>query len=205
MKQFIHISALGVDKAKDSKYAKSKLEGEQKINKNFEKSTILRPSIVYSVDDNFTTSFMTMLNLLPIFPIYYNGKTKFNPIHVSEILDIILYIIEKNINSEIIECVGSQEYSFKEILQKLLQLINKNKILVPIPLSIGKIMARFFEIFPKPLLTMDQLKLLNYNNVLSGKYKSNFDIGLESKLNFEEEVSKYCYMWKEGGEYSKKN
>ena len=146
-----------------------------------------------------------MLNLLPIFPIYYNGKTKFNPIHVSEILDIILHIIEKNVVSEIIECVGSQEYSFKEILQKLLQLINKNKILVPIPLSIGKIMARFFEIFPKPLLTMDQLKLLNYNNVLSGKYKSNFDIGLDSKLKFEEEVSKYCYMWKEGGEYSKKN
>ena len=203
--QFIHISALGIDLAKDSKYAKSKLEGEQKINKNFEKSTILRPSIVYSVDDNFTTSFMTMLNLLPIFPIYYNGKTKFNPIHVSEILDIILHIIEKNVVSEIIECVGSQEYSFKEILQKLLQLINKNKILVPIPLSIGKIMARFFEIFPKPLLTLDQLKLLKYNNILSGKYKSNFDIGLESKLNFEEEVSKYCYMWKEGGEYSKKN
>ena len=157
LEQFIHISALGIDLAKDSKYAKSKLEGEQKINKNFEKSTILRPSIVYSVDDNFTTSFMTMLNLLPIFPIYYNGKTKFNPIHVSEILDIILYIIEKNINSEIIECVGSQEYSFKEILQKLLQLINKNKILVPIPLSIGKIMARFFEIFPKPITPKSQL------------------------------------------------
>ena len=66
-------------------------------------------------------------------------------------------------------------------------------------------MARFFEMFAKPLLTLDQLKLLNYNNILSGKYKSNFDIGLESKLNFEEEVSKYCYMWKEGGEYSKKN
>ena len=141
--------------------------------------------------------------MLPFFPLYYNGKTKFIPIHVSEVSDIILYIIEKNISSEIIECVGSQEYSFKEILQKLLQLINKNKILVPLPLMIGKIMARFLEMFPKPLLTLDQLKLLNYNNILSGKYKSNFDIGLDPKLKFEEEVAKYCHMWKDGGEYSK--
>ena len=201
--QFIHISALGIDQAKDSKYAKSKLNGEQKIKENFAQATILRPSVIYSVDDNFTTSFMTMLNLLPFFPLYYNGKTKFIPIHVSEVSDIILHIIEKNISSEIIECVGLQEYSFKEILQKLLQLINKNKILVPLPLIIGKIMARFLEMFPKPLLTLDQLKLLNYNNILSGRYKSNFDIGLEPKLKFEEEVAKYCHMWKDGGEYSK--
>ena len=203
--QFIHISALGIDRAKDSNYAKSKLDGEKKIKENFKKTIILRPSVVYSVDDNFTTSFMTMLNLLPFFPLYYEGKTKFTPIHASEISDIILYIIEKNISSEIIECVGSKEYSFKEIIQILLRLINKKKFLVSLPLIFGKIMARFFEMFPKPLLTSDQLKLLNYNNVLSGKYKSNFDIGLAPKLKFEEEVAKYCHMWKVGGEYSKKN
>ena len=201
--QFIHISALGIDQAEDSKYAKSKLDGEQNIKENFKKFTILRPSVVYSIDDNFTTNFMTMLNQLPFFPLYYNGRTKFTPIHVSEVSDIILHVIEKNIYSEIIECVGSEEYSFREILQKLLQLINKNKILVPLPLVIGKIMARILEIFPKPLLTLDQLKLLNYNNILSGKYKSNIDIGLRSHLKFEEEVAKYCYMWKDGGEYSK--
>ncbi len=97
--QFIHISALGIDQAKDSKYAKSKLDGEQKIKENFEQATILRPSVVYSVDDNFTTSFMTMLNLLPFFPLYYNGKTKFITIHVSEVSDIILHIIEKKLET----------------------------------------------------------------------------------------------------------
>ena len=65
-------------------------------------------------------------------------------------------------------------------------------------------MASFLEKFPKPLLTLDQLKLLKYNNILSGKYKSNFDIGMEPKLKFEEEVAKYCYMWKESGQFSKK-
>ena len=73
LENFIHISALGINDAIDSNYAKSKLEGE-KYFKLFQKATILRPSVVYSVDDNFTTNFMTLLNLLPIFPLYHEGK-----------------------------------------------------------------------------------------------------------------------------------
>ena len=67
LKHFIHLSALGINDAVDSDYAKSKLEGENEILKNFPLATILRPSIVYSVDDNFTTNFMTLLNRLPVF------------------------------------------------------------------------------------------------------------------------------------------
>ena len=70
------------------------------------------------------------------------------------------------------------------------------------PLPIAQISARVFEIMPKPLLTRDQLKLLKYDNVLSGKYKSNSDIGVPSLRYFDEEVKKYCYMWKEGGQFS---
>ena len=62
--------------------------------------------------------------------------------------------------------------------------------------------ARFFEILPKPLLTRDQLKLLKYDNILSGKYKSNFDIGVPSLKYFDKEVKKYCFMWREGGQFS---
>ena len=98
LKQFIHLSALGVNEAKDSKYALSKLEGEENILKNFPSATILRPSIVYSVDDNFTTNFMNLLSRLPIFPLYYNGKTKFMPIHCSELTDIIYEVISKKRN-----------------------------------------------------------------------------------------------------------
>ena len=68
LKHFIHLSALGINEAKDSNYANSKLEGENQILKNFPLATILRPSVVYSVDDNFTTNFMTLLNRLPMFP-----------------------------------------------------------------------------------------------------------------------------------------
>ncbi len=202
LKHFIHLSALGINDAKDSDYAKSKLEGEIMVLKNFPLATILRPSIVYSVDDNFTTNFMTLLNRLPIFPLYYGGNTKFAPIHCSDLTDTIQHVISNNIYSKIIECVGPEELSFKTILNKLLDLIGKKRILIPFPLPIAEITARLFEFLPKPLLTRDQLKLLKYDNIASGKYKTNSDVGVPSLRNFDTEVKKYCYMWRDGGQFS---
>jgi uncharacterized protein YbjT (DUF2867 family) len=204
VEHFIHLSALGINDAIDSDYAKSKLEGEENILRNFPLATILRPSVVYSVDDNFTTNFMTLLSRLPIFPIYYKGETKFAPIHCSDLTDIIYHIISKKIYSKIVECAGPEIISFKELLEKLQLLIGKKRLLIPFPLAIAELTARFFEILPNPLLTRDQLRLLKYDNILSGKYKSNSDIGVPSVRFFDPEVKKYCYMWKEGGQFSSK-
>jgi uncharacterized protein YbjT (DUF2867 family) len=202
LKNFIHLSALGINEAIDSKYAKSKLEGEKNILNNFPLSTILRPSIVYSVDDNFTTNFMTLLNRLPVFPLYYSGKTKFTPIHCSDLTDVIYETITKNINSKIIECVGPEVITFREIIERLLALINKKRLLLPMSLQLATLTAKIFQLLPNPILTEDQLRLLKYDNVLSGRYKSNSDIGVPSKKYFNEEVKKYSYMWREGGQFS---
>ena len=148
LKHFIHLSALGINDALDSNYAKSKLNGEMNILKNFPLATILRPSIVYSVDDNFTTSFMTLLNRLPIFPLYYSGRTKFTPIHCSDLTDIIYSVVSKNISSKIVECVGPEIITFKEILKILLKLMNKNRILLPMPLLLANYLLNFFNYCP---------------------------------------------------------
>jgi len=204
VQQFIHLSALGINKAIDSEYAKSKLEGEFNIQKNFPLATILRPSVVYSVDDNFTTNFMTLLSKLPFFPLYYNGETKFVPIHCSDLTDTIYYVVSKNIHSKIIECIGPEIFSLKEILKKLLTLIGKSRLLISMPFFAANLSAKFFQLFPKPLLTVDQLILLKYDNIPSSKYQTNSDIGVPSTKIFDQEVEKYCYMWKEGGQFSTK-
>jgi len=204
VQQFIHLSALGINNALDSEYAKSKLEGEANIQKIFPLATILRPSVVYSVDDNFTTNFMTLLSRLPFFPLYYNGETKFTPIHCSDLIDTIYHVISKSIYSKIIECVGPEVISLKEILKKLLNLINKNRLLIPLPFFAANISAKLFQLFPKPLLTVDQLILLKYDNIISNKYQTNADVGVPSTRIFDQEVEKYCYMWREGGKFSTK-
>ena len=203
--KFIHLSALGIENAKNSKYAKSKLKGEISVRQNFKNAVILKPSIIYSVDDNFTTMLMSLINLLPIFPLYYGGKTKFRPLHCADICDLILYLIENNENDgKTIECVGPEELTFKQIIDKILILIDKKRLFLPIPIFAANILATFFEILPRPLITKDQIKLLFYDNIPSGKYKTNFDINKNFNLKFENEVEKYCYMWKETGEYAKK-
>ena len=204
LKQFIHLSALGIEQAIDSNYAKSKLSGEEKVRKNFPNSVILKPSIVYSVDDNFTTNFMNLLSILPVMPLYYEGKTKFTPIHVSDIANIIFQIVQKKITGETIECIGPEILSFKEMLLKILKSINKRRFLFSLPLPLAKLNAKLFQLMPKPLLTVDQLNLLKYDNIISKKYKTNFDIMIDANKKFEDEINRYSFNWTSGGQFSKK-
>ena len=203
VQQFIHMSALGIENAIDSLYARSKLNGENLIRNNFKLANILRPSVIYSIDDNFTTNFMTLLNLSPIFPLYYNGATLFRPIYISDLIEVIYQVIIRNIKGETIECIGLEEISLKNLLKKLLKLIGKKRILLPLPLVVAKITTFFFQLSPKPLITLDQLKLLKYSNIPSGKNKTNFDMQIPSFANFENEVKKYSFMWRQGGQFTK--
>jgi len=203
--KFLHLSALGIEKAKSSKYAKSKLAGENYIRDILPSATIVKPSLVYSQDDNFSTRFLSILSLAPIFPIYYGGKTKFTPIHASDLADLIFYLISKDIHSKTIEALGPEVLTFKEIINKLSYSINKKRFLFPMPLFLAKLSTIFLQILPDPLITLDQLNLLKYDNIKSENSISNFDIGCPSKLKFDETIKKYAYTWREGGQFSVKN
>ena len=203
IEKLIHISSLGIEKSLDSNYAISKLDGENKIKNNFDRAVVLKPSIVYSVDDKFTTNFMTLLNRLPIIPIYYEGKTKFAPIHVTDLVQIIFDVVQGKTNEQTIECIGPEIFSFKEIILKLLKTIDKKRLLIPLPLVIAKMMAKIFEIMPNPLITVDQINLLKHDNIPSGKYKTNFDLDLNANRIFDEEIEKYSFNWRDGGQFSR--
>ena len=202
LEKFIHLSALGIEDATDSKYALSKLDGEKRVKKNFDKSIIIKPSIVYSIDDKFSTKFMSLLSILPVMPLYYNGNTKFTPIHVSDLIEVIYNLIIGKEQSLTIECIGPEIITFKEIIQKLLKSMQKKRILFPLPLPIAKFTAKIFQLLPKPLLTEDQLIMLKYDNCKSEIYRNNFDLGYLPKKKFEDEIGKYSYNWKIGGQFS---
>ena len=147
---------------------------------------------------------MSLLGMLPIMPLYYSGKTKFTPIHVTDLANIIFEIVQQKIVGETIECIGPEVLTFKEIILNILKSINKKRLLIPLPLFLAKVNARLFQLLPKPLLTMDQLKLLKYDNVISKKYKTNFDLKMEANKKFYQEINLYSYNWTSGGQFSKK-
>ena len=74
----------------------------------------------------------------------------------------------------------------------------------PLPLTFAKINAKLFQLMPKPLLTMDQLKLLKYDNIVSKIYKTNYDFNMNANKRFEEEINRYSFNWTSGGQFSKK-
>tara|TARA_Y100001970_G_C14088704_1_gene778790 strand:+ start:208 stop:1167 length:960 start_codon:yes stop_codon:yes gene_type:complete len=200
--KFLHVSALGLSKAHDSKYASSKILGEKNIREILPEATIVKPSLVYSVDDNFTTKFMSILNIFPFFPLYYDGETKFTPIHVSDLAELIFFIISNEIYSKDIEAIGPEVINFKEILNILSKCINKKRIFIRIPIIFAKLSSFFIEKLPNPIITSDQLRLLKYDNIKSEKGISNFDIGCPSELYFQKTVMKYSYNWRDGGQFS---
>ena len=81
--------------------------------------------------------------------------------------ELIFYVISKELLFKDIEAIGPEILTFKEIIQKLLNCIDKKRLLIPMPLILAKISATFFQLFPNPLITIDQLNLLKYDNIKS--------------------------------------
>ena len=166
-KFFINLSALGVEKNINSQYSKSKLLADKYIQKKCKKFSIIRPSIIFGIDDNFFNKFAKMSMFSPFLPLIMGGTTKFQPVYVDDVSKGIIEILKKNKFNKIYEFGGPNIYSFKELMKILLQIINRKRILLYLPKKIAKLMANFFKLLPNPPLTLDQIKLLENNNIIS--------------------------------------
>ena len=165
-KNFIQISALGVNKYKNSLYSRSKFDAEEYIQKKSKKFSIVRPGLIFGPEDNFFCKFAKISLLSPFLPLIMGGKTKFQPVYVEDVCKGIIKILQKNITNKIFEFGGPDIFTFKELLQILLKTINRKKFLIYIPKTMAILMAKFFQLLPNPLLTEDQIQLLKNNNIV---------------------------------------
>ena len=148
----------------------SKLQGEKNIIDNFKSSVILRPSVCFGSGDKFFTTFASIAQFSPILPLRGGGKTKFAPIYVGDVAKAIVKVLElNNSESKIYELGGPENYSFKELIEILLQEIKKKRFLIPIPFSAAKFQSYFFHLMKNPPLTSDQVEMLKYNNIVTGE------------------------------------
>lgn len=171
VKRLVHISALGIDHALNSNYAKSKLEAEFQILKYYPKAIILRPSVVFGPGDSFINLFNSIASFSPFIPLIGGGKTKFQPIFVSDLAKAVSLSLEqrhKNLCGEILEIGGPNILTLKEMMQIMLAVTDRKRWLINIPFSLAMIQAFFMELLPAALLTRDQVALLKYNNVING-------------------------------------
>jgi len=180
VKMLVHVSALGVDKAKKSNYAKTKLNGENAVLTAFPEATILRPSIMFGSEDHFFNLFASFSSFSPILPLIGGGKTQFQPVYVCDVADAVIRALKSHsARGKIYELGGPKTYNFKELMQYMLNIIQRKRILMPIPFPIAIIEAYFLELLPKPPLTRDQVNLLKTDNVLSEDSLGLEDLGIQ--------------------------
>ena len=197
----VHISALGVREGHISKYMQSKLEGEKNIQKVFKPSDILRPSLVFGPEDKFFNVFASIAQFSPALPLIGGGKVKFSPIYVGDVAKAIVKTLKlENSKPKIYELGGPKNYSFKELMEILLEEIKKKRFLIPIPFSVAKLQSYFLQMMPNPLLTSDQVDMLKYNNIVSGEYPTLEDLGIRGKT-IKSILPKYIYRFRTGGQF----
>ena len=202
IEKFIHLSALGINENVKSEYIRTKLQGEKNILNNFDKSIILRPSIIFGPEDNFFNQFALLSQFLPFLPLIGGGQTKFQPIYVGDVAKAIVAILQKEeIDNKIFELGGTEIFTFQELMNILLKQIKKRRFLIPVPFSIAKFGARILQMFPKPLITTDQIEILKQDNVVDSNYATLKDLNISPKT-IESILPKYIYRFREGGEFA---
>jgi len=202
IEKFIHLSALGINEDVKSMYMRTKLQGEKNILNNFDNSIILRPSIVFGPEDKFFNQFASLSQFLPFLPLIGGGQTKFQPIYVGDVAKAIATILEtEEIDNKIYELGGAEIFTFQQLMNILLKEIQKRRFLIPIPFSIAKFMARILQLFPKPLITTDQIEMLKEDNVVSNNYGTLLDLNIEP-TTIESILPHYIYRFRKGGEFA---
>jgi len=175
VKRFIQMSAIGADKESRSAYARSKAEGETLVHEAFPEATILRPSIVFGPEDDFFNRFAWMASVSPILPLIGGGKTKFQPVYVSDIAEAVVRVLDNpHWAGKTFELGGPEVMSFKQLMQLICTVTNRNRMLVSIPFAFASMKAMFLQLLPNPMLTMDQVRLLKEDNVVASEGVSTF-------------------------------
>jgi NADH dehydrogenase len=168
--RLVHISAIGADPNSRSKYGRSKAAGEAAVLEHVPQAVVLRPSIAFGPEDDFFNKFAAMARISPALPLIGGGKTRFQPVFVGDVAAAVDAALEgRALPGTIYELGGPEVKTFEQLLQMMLAEIGRKRLLIPLPFALARLQAFFLEWLPKPLLTRDQVTLLERDNVVSAE------------------------------------
>lgn len=169
VKQYLHMSALGAGRVPDSVYAETKASAEALVAASGLNATIFRPSIIYGRGDSFFSQFEQMSAMLPVMPVI-SGQSRFQPVWVEDVARAFVQAIDnRHVNGETFELGGPKIYTFRQLLELLMQTLGRKRVFIPVPDIAAKGLALASSLMPTPLITFDQLELLAHNNVVNGE------------------------------------
>jgi uncharacterized protein YbjT (DUF2867 family) len=170
----VHVSAIGADENSPSRYARTKAAGEKAVLSTVPTATILRPSVVFGPEDQFTNRFAALARISPVLPLIGGGLTKLQPVYVGDVATAVADAVDgKTKPGATYELGGPEVLTMREIMEMILATIERHRMLVSLPFGLAKLQAMLLQFAPGPLkLTPDQVELLRSDNVVSDPAKA---------------------------------
>lgn len=202
----VQISAIGASADSASEYARSKAAGERAVIEAFAGAVILRPSVVFGPEDRFFNKFAEMARYMPFLPLVGGGETRFQPVFVGDLADAVVRGVNGELRGDTVYELGGPEVkTFRELMAYVLEVTGRKRFLAPIPFPIARMQAGILEKLPKPMLTTDQVALLQSDNVVSQAAQSDGrtleGIGIRATA-LETVVPAYLYRYRKAGQFS---
>jgi uncharacterized protein YbjT (DUF2867 family) len=205
--RMVHVSAIGADENSASRYARSKAAGEKAVLAGVPSATILRPSVVFGPEDQFTNRFAALARISPMLPLIGGGLTKLQPVYVGDVATAVADAVDgKTKQGAAYELGGPEVLTMREIMEIILSTIERQRMLMSLPFGLAKLQALFLQFAPGPLkLTPDQVELLRSDNVVSSAAKA-AGLTLEgmgiSADSLEAIAPQYLWRFRKTGQFS---
>jgi len=204
--RMVHISAIGADAESDSIYAQTKAQGEAGILEAFPTAVILRPSVIFGPEDNFFNRFAGMTRFSPILPVV-GGSTKFQTVYVDDVAHAAAKGVMGEAEPGIYELGGPDVNSFRELMEQMLQVIRRRRIIINLPFWMASIMGGLMEFIQTislglvpPQITRDQVRSLKVDNVVADDAKGFADLEIEP-TSLEAVLPDYLWRFRPAGQY----
>ncbi len=206
VESLVHLSAIGADRLSHSIYARTKGEGEGRVLGAFPEAVIVRPSLIFGPEDNFFNRFGWLSRIAPMMPLI-GGKTRMQPVYAGDVGHAIKAALSgRAIEGAIYELGGPTVYTFRELLKKIGQWTGHPRHLFPIPFWIAKIPAFFVQLLPGAPITVDQIRLLQRDNLVSAgaisAQRTLEGLGIQEPKSVELIVPTYLQRYRPQGEFS---
>jgi NADH dehydrogenase len=206
----VHVSAIGADENSSSRYARAKAAGERAVLAATPSATIMRPSVVFGPEDEFTNRFAALAQVSPVLPLIGGGHTRMQPVYVGDVATAVADAAEgKARPGQIYELGGPEVLTMREIMAFILKVIDRERVLVSLPFGLAKLQAVFLQFAPGALkLTRDQVELLRSDNVVSDTAKA-AGLTLEGLAiaadSMEAVVPQYLWRFRPAGQFQRKD
>ncbi len=177
--RLVHISGIGADPASDSPYVRARAMGERLVRAAFPTATIMRPSVMFGSDHDFLNRLAGLARVLPVLPLFGAGDVKLQPVYVDDVAAAVgTALATPAAAGKLYELGGPRIYSYKALVELVLQQTGKRRLLLPLPYVAWNALAALMAPLPARPISRDQVKLMQTDNVVSPGALTFADLGI---------------------------